>query len=72
MRAIFSESRRSHTGQDERSAGPVSDAGQQLVPGMAMRMLQAGIDAPLVNCQDTWSPVTQDLPEPAAIFFLCV
>lgn len=50
---------------------PVSDSGQQLMPRKVTRMLQAGTDVPLVNCQNTWSPVSQALPETVDIF-LCI
>lgn len=57
-------------GKTKGSPTPVSDSGQQPMPRKDMRMLQAGTDAPLVNCRNIWSPVSQDLPEPVAIYFL--
>lgn len=66
MQAIFSQSRKSHT---KVSAGPLSDSGQELMARRDMRTMQAGTDGALVNCWNTWSPVSQDLPEPAALFF---
>lgn len=37
-----------------------------------MRMVQAGMDAPLENCQSTWSPVSQDIPETVDVLLLCL
>lgn len=51
---------------------PVSDSGQQLMLRKDMRILQAGMDVSLVNCKNTWSPVSQDLPETVDMLLLCL